>query len=292
MAEKMYDKKDNILWIGKSKFLKRSIIGCLICSMTILLLTNPLFIRPLYESESIVYVPLTILVQQLNQQGVGFAGDKEIDSYIQILKSRALKDSLIKRFILTKHYNIDNSDIQSYTKVIKLLDSRINIEKTRYGSVSIKVRDRNPEVAASMTTATVELGEKIKKELLYPNRLESLRYTKSLYEQKSNQVTTLEKQLDSIENVKRNGHFVYDFIYQKKISLYNLELKEFFLQKELYEREQKNFDTPLPKVYIVSEAAINPKPVWPKRILWAAIGAGLFIFILMTIEIINRDNRA
>jgi capsular polysaccharide biosynthesis protein len=78
------------------KIVKRALIGSIACALLVFIVTSPWLIKPLYESEVIVYVPLTILSQQLNQQGIGFASDREIDWYIQILKSNQLADSLIK----------------------------------------------------------------------------------------------------------------------------------------------------------------------------------------------------
>jgi uncharacterized protein involved in exopolysaccharide biosynthesis len=68
-----------------------------------------------------------------------------------------------------------------------------------------------------------------------------------------------------------------------------LELQELISRKDLYEREQKNFDTPLPKAYVISSAVPSQKPVSPRPKLYSVLGAGIYLFLFLTIQIIRRD---
>ncbi len=271
-------------WLVRTIFSVKTAIGIVICVVLIYLITMPWFTKPLYESEAIVYVPLTIPDRQINQQGVGFANEHEVDSYIQILKSTMLADSLIQKFGL-------QTDNHKNSALYKKLESRIKIEKTRYGSVSIKVRDHNPEKAASMANCIIELGESLKRNLLYPNRLEAMLYSKSLYEQKASELKMLEKNLDSIENKTEWKSAKKDFRYDKALTTYKLELQELISRKDQYERAKKDFETPLPKVYIISPAVALYRPVWPRRGILCVAGAFAYIFILLAIEIFKRDIR-
>jgi len=276
----MHKNKYDIFWLNKVLLSKRVIFGLLICVTLVYLATTPLFTKPLYESEIIVYVPLTILSQQLNQQGVGFANSNEIDFYIQILKSHVLLDSLIKRF------SLKNNEGQPNSSNFKKLESRIEIEKTRYNSVSIKVRDGNPDKAAAMSNFIVSMGELVKQQLLFPNRKEALNYAKSLFEQKNVQVSIIENEIDSIE---RKGIPKTSRLYIRIMNIYNQELQELIIRKNQYERAQKDFNTPLPKIYIVSGAYASNKPAWPHPWILCTIGLFGYLFIIIIIEIIKRD---
>jgi hypothetical protein len=235
----------------------------------------------------IVYVPLTILSQQLNQQGIGFASDREIDWYIQILKSNQLTDSLIKKYELFTYFKINASDFDSKNQLYRKMGSRVIIDKTQYGSVSIRVRDRDPKRAADMANDIIELGEVIKKNLLFPNRQESMRYVTSLYNQKAADVARLERSLDSLTNTPQGVR--KDYLYNKTLTLYNLEFQELISRKSIYEREQKNFDTPLPMAYIISSAVPKSQAIWPRRGLLTVAGAGIYLLLLVVFEIVRRD---
>lgn len=251
-----------------------------VCVALVYLASSPLFTKPLYESETTVYVPLTILSQQLTQQGIGFANSAEIDFYIQIIKSHLLLDSLIKKFSLN-----DKSGPENFS-VYKKLASRIEIEKTRYNSVSIKVRDSNPEKAAAMANYIVFMGEHLKQQLLYPNRMEALNYSRSLFEQKNLQVSVIENEIDSLDrmNAPKSSR-----IYIRLMSIYNQELQELITRKNQYEHSLKDFNTPLPKVYIVSYAYASDKPSWPHRWILCVCALSGYLFIIIIIEIIKRD---
>ena len=280
---------ENVLWILQKKFLKKAIIGTFVTSLFILILTLPSFIKPLYESEVIIYVTLTILSQQLNQQGIGFANDHEIDLYIQILKSKQLEDSLVNHFGLAAIYKVDTSKASFMSSLYPILDSRIHIEKTRYGSVSLKVLDTDPKMAAELANEIVSYGEIIKKNLLQNNRLASLYYAKNLFEQKSMEIKKLEKTIDSIQHLHNNNNSDNNLLLDKTLRIYNFELQEFISRKEVYERERNGFDSPLPKTYIVSAAVPSANPISPKRWMFVLIGDGIYLFLLIFIEIVTRD---
>jgi len=280
---------EDLSWMGQKKFVKRAAWGTATCTILVFILTSSWVIKPQYESEVIIYVPLTILSQQLNQQGIGFASDREIDWYIQILKSNQLTDSLIKKYDLFTYLNIDTSKLDSKNQLYRKMDSRITIDKTRYGSVSIRVRDNDAKRAADMANDIIVFGEVIKRNLLLPNRMESMRYVKRLYQQKYSEVARLEKSLDSL--IETPPGTKKDFQYDKILAIYNLEYQELISRKGIYERERKNFETPLPTAYIISRAVPKSKAIWPKRGILMGAGAVGYLLLLVVSEIIRRDNR-
>lgn len=278
---------DDLSWLLQRKLIKRAVVGSLLCALLIFALTSRLIIQPLYEAEVIVYVPLTILSQQLNQQGIGFASDREIDWYIQILKSNQLTDSLVKKYDLYTYFDIDPIRLDARNQLYHEMESRIRIDKTRYGSVSVKVRDTDPGRAAGMANEMIGLGEVIKKNLLFPNRQESMRYVTSLYDQKARDVANLQKRLDSL--ISTGKPLKNNYLYNQTLTHYNMEFQELISRKGLYEREQKNFDTPLPSAYVISQAVPVAKPVWPKRALLIAAGVALYLILLIVLQIIRHE---
>ena len=270
----------NGFWIWQILISKKVIGGLVLCTALVYVVSSPFITKPLYESETIVYAPLTILSQQLNQQGIGFANTYEIDSYIQILNSHLVMDSLILHFSLKDNSNQINSDL--YRK----MESRIKIEKTRYSSVSIKVRDHDPNKAAAMANYMVMVVEILKQKLFYPNRLEALDYSRSLLEQKALQVSNLEHNLDSLESTNSNKT---SRSYNRILNLYQQELQELNLRKNQYEHAQWEFNTPLPKAFVVSDAVVCNKPVWPHPWINCMIAIFSYVGIILILEIVKRD---
>lgn len=279
----MSKKPEEIIWLLYILSDKKTIIGVIICLVLTFLVTRPVFIKPLYESETIVYVPLTSLNQQLSQQGIGFANEREVEQYIQILKSTSMADSLMNKFGLKGN--------QKKSKVYETLESRIKVEKTRYSSVSIKVRDNDPERAATMANYMVHLVEIIKQNLFYPNRLDAMLYSKGLFEQKASEMTKIENRLDSIEKHGTPLTLKNSWLYIKLTNTYKIELQELIGRKNEYEHIQKEFDSTLPKAYVIATGVAADKPVWPKPWLLCILAVTGYLIIILFIAIIKRDFR-
>ncbi len=271
------------------KFRSIGAAGLIIVCLAAYLSTSEYLIRPLYRSESLIFVPLTILSKQIEQQGIGFASDREIDAHIQILESGQLRDSLIKRFNLAGEYNIDLSNIGGRSKLHRILASRIEIQKTRFSSVSISVKDADAGRAALIANAIVELGNNIKEDLLSANRKGALEYAQALYDSKIIDVQNLEHKLDSVNLSPKNESASTRNQISKLQSVYAIEVQELAGRKNHLEREQKSFETELPKAYVISTAIPGDKPVSPKRLLIILASAIIYLSLIAFTTIIIRD---
>lgn len=280
-------------WLFSKRFLTLLITGAVITGALVYLLTSQRIIKPLYQSEALIYVPLTVLTKQLEQQGIGFASDVEIDGHIQILQSARLRDSLINRFKLDEEMGIDKKELGGRSKIYELINKSIDFQKTRYNSVSIKVRDHDPEKAAAIANAVVELGDVIKEDILHANRKEVFLHAKTHFENKEQSVMDLENRLDSLEIAlltARNKQRINNELFKLR-TLYSIELHELAGRKNHLETIQRGFETALPSAYVISKALPEANPVWPQRVLWTGLAVLAYILIAIVIEAIKRDVR-
>jgi hypothetical protein len=283
------DNQEGASWIWQASFVWRAVVGALVCTTAVYIVTMPRWMTPLYESEAIVYAPLTIQSQQLSQQGIGFASDKEIDWYMQLLKSNTISDSLAKHFSLYHIYSIEIGNAGAKSILYQTIHGRVVIEKTRYGSVSIRVRDTAPTRAAAMANDMVSIGETVKATIMYPNRQDAMNYARSLFDQRVLEITSLQTKLDSLQQTHLSPTGKRDLTYQKSLEMYNLKLLEMVLQKDEYKRKKKEFDTPLSRTYIISQAVPSAISVSPRRGLLCLVSMGVYWFLLIAFEIIKRD---
>lgn len=280
-----------LAWIFSKGMLRLTFLGAVITAALVYSLTSSRIIEPLHESEALIYVPLTVLTKQLEQHGIGFASDAEIDGHIQIMQSARLRDSLINRFGLDREFKIDLSELGGKSKLYDEISKRVKIQKTRYNSVSVKVRNPDPTRAAAIANAIVELGDVIKEDILHANRREVYLHAKTHFENKEISVNALESQLDSLEAellTARNKQRVNSEIFKIR-TLYSIELQELAGRKNHLETVQRGFETALPKAYVISEALPDASPVWPRRILWTALSVIAYVIIVIVVEVIKRD---
>jgi uncharacterized protein involved in exopolysaccharide biosynthesis len=102
--------------------------------------SSPIFITPLYKSYAIVY-PSNILP---------YSDETETEQMMQIMQSKDIRDSIIRKFDLPRHYGIDPNYKYFMSTLLWEYGKKVKITKTPYSAVSIEVWDKDPKVACDI----------------------------------------------------------------------------------------------------------------------------------------------
>jgi capsule polysaccharide export protein KpsE/RkpR len=108
--------------------------------------SGPAFIEPRYRSKATVY-PVN-----LNSYSI----ETRTDQLLQLLESNSIRDTLIARFDLVRHYDVDTSAAGGYFALYNEFAERVDISKTRFESVQIEVVDEDPRRARDMVVAMLD----------------------------------------------------------------------------------------------------------------------------------------
>lgn len=171
--EKYFDNRNILMLILKWKYHFGVIL--LVAAIAAVIFSSSWFITPLFKSYAIVY-PANISE---------YSEESPTEQMLQMLQSRDIKDQVIKKFDLSKHYKIDSSFKYFYTTLLWEYDQHISINKTPYESVEIEVMDKDPQIAADICDAIISF---------YDEKVRALHTTKI-----SEVVTLYKEQLDSKE---------------------------------------------------------------------------------------------
>ncbi|PID95560.1 MAG: hypothetical protein CSA94_00900 [Bacteroidetes bacterium] len=189
---------------GKWKW--QFIITMVISAILGVVLSSSLVITPKYKSTALLY-PSNI---------APYSEESETEQMLQWLQARDIKDSLIQRFNLSKHYKIDPGYKHYYSTMLWLLQENVKISKTQYESIEIVVLDKDPKMAKEMVDAIIDLGNaKIK-------RIHKSKY-KEVVDISKNMLDMNKRELDSVNNILQNLAEKYD--------IYNLESQSRELMK-------------------------------------------------------------
>ncbi|MCU0366510.1 MAG: hypothetical protein MUC30_04755 [Bacteroidales bacterium] len=114
-----------------------------------------LLIRPLYESEVILYPSSNIaevrtLLGEASSEAPLFGDDDATEKLLQVIRSEQVRDYLKEKYNLAGHYEIKPSHKYPNTLIAEKMDKYIRSSKTTFGSVRISVRDRDRELACAM----------------------------------------------------------------------------------------------------------------------------------------------
>ncbi|MDP4280577.1 MAG: hypothetical protein Q8867_00365 [Bacteroidota bacterium] len=126
----------NILWRWKIH------LGVLIIAAILLsaFFSSSLFITPLFKSFAIVY-PSNVSP---------YSDESETEQMMQIFQSKDIRDSLIKKFDLPRHYGVDPNGKYFLSTLLWEYGKKVKITKTPYSAVSIEVLDKDPKQACDM----------------------------------------------------------------------------------------------------------------------------------------------
>ncbi len=186
----------------------------IICAVTFIVSAVCSFlIKPKYKSTAIIYAPRTNSMAKilLNEENYNerldikaYASEEETEQMMQLLDAREIKDSLIQKYNLAEHYNINPNSKGWYTKLLKVMSNEIEVKRTNFGAISIAVKDHDPEIACRMTDDILRLLDTIK------NRTERERAV-AAYQALCEQLDSIDREVrridDSIQICMRNGVF-------------------------------------------------------------------------------------
>lgn len=153
------------------------------------------FIKPKYNSVGLVY-PSNIST---------YSDESETEQMLQWFESRDIVDSMINKFDLLNHYNININDKYFKSRIYKEFHNNVTISRTKYESVEIEITDTDPNVACDMVNAMIDFYNKKVSYIHKEKYLEVLIIEESRLMEKK-------KQQDSLMKVIKNIRTKYELI--------------------------------------------------------------------------------
>lgn len=157
--------------------------------------SGPTFITPMYKSYAVAY-PANI---------EPYSEESETEQMLQIINSQEIIDSVIEKFDLAKHYEIDKDYVYWRTTLLYEYHQNIGISKTPYESVLIEVLDKNPDTAMLIVNAILHY---------YNSKVSEMHKGKyrEVVEMYKNQMAFKQRSLDSLKMILHNLGSEYGLI--------------------------------------------------------------------------------
>ena len=136
-----------------------------------------------FESSVVLYPTTTYSVSQAllvehnpyRKDVLEFGEEEEAEQLLQILNSDEMRDSIINRFALFAHYDINKSDPYYKTIINDLYGQAIKIKKTKFNSIKISVLDKDPYLAANIANDYLTLMDFVIARIRENRALQSLK---------------------------------------------------------------------------------------------------------------------
>ncbi|MCX6306630.1 MAG: hypothetical protein NT040_16820 [Bacteroidetes bacterium] len=297
--------------------------------------SSPWFITPKFKSTVIMFPASSSSISKslLNEQSVkgqditAFGEDDQAEQLLQILNSNKIRDRVMRKFNLMRHYDIDSTSDVKYSNLFKEYDNNITFRRTEFMAVQISVYDKDPQMAADIANTIASLLDSAKNDMMRQRSVKGFQVVEAEYNSLKSEK---DKIVDSLITLGSLG--VNDVEYQSQvlnqqfaISLMNgnkaamaalqkkldvlgkyggiymalknsLEFKteQLILLETKYKQAKVDAEENLPQKFIVSDAYKAERKSYPIRwlIIMVSTVAALFmsIIVIMVMEKISDYN--
>lgn len=246
-----------------------------------------------------------------------FGFEIQADRLIQLFESKEMKDNIVERFNLIDYYELDTAVAGWRYDLSKNYSTDITFSRTRYLSVAIQARMRDPKLAADVVNTLIHYIDTIRENTYLSN----IRLLVDDYESKqkdqekivddiftelitldvpSQQNRMTQTRLSQIEERERSGtQGEGDALIKRKLMenpSYQLErlLDKYYDElgvlnglKAEKRTAEKALDLPFPKVYKLVTAEVDRKKVSPSFLMNGLIGLLLGLFFSVAFVVIQ-----
>ena len=179
------------------------------------LASMPLFIDPLYESIVTVFPattnsPSKALLPQNSYQDedfLEFGAEEQAEQLIQILYSDVIFDTIVERFDLIRHYDLDTTSKTLRTDLWEEYSDKISFQRTQFMSVEIRVLDTDPQLAADIANAITDLLDRAKSRIQRSRAQVGLKIVQREYDKIREDMASMENE---IKGLRKKGVHEYE----------------------------------------------------------------------------------
>jgi uncharacterized protein involved in exopolysaccharide biosynthesis len=185
----------DIIWKRKFHFVTVGVIAIILSAI----FSGPTFITPRFKSTARVY-PTNIWV---------LSDESETEQMLEILNSNDLKLKMFDTFELDKVYEVNKDDPKYFTYMFDNYNTYVSTRKTEFETAEVEVLDIDPNRASAMCDSIISFYNKKVGEMHKAKEKEMVVISSQQLKENHEQLTDIEKQLDSIR--KESGILSYDY---------------------------------------------------------------------------------
>jgi len=193
-----------------------------------------------YQAETSIFVPLTLLEKQIEQNGIGFGSPSEIDAHVELMRSPRIE------MLLKKRYGAQYVHLE--------------VSKTRNGAVLIEATASDSEAAAGIANSAVELCDSLKQILLIQNVGQSHRFVQLSFRDAETEVNRLQSVLDSMRAIYDSTQVSLASEIYKYNGLFSAEVGALNVLKQRLNQLDHYLKAPAPQSYRIYPATPPENP--------------------------------
>jgi uncharacterized protein involved in exopolysaccharide biosynthesis len=173
-------------------------------------------ITPLFKSTVILF-PTTNASVSKNLLADNYGGKSSIyeigeenqaEQLLQVLNSEEIKDRIVEKYNLMKHYGIDPKSSFPLTQLDAAYRSNVHFKRTEYMSVQIDVMDKDPQIAANIANDISYFTDTVYNSMLKKRALDAFFIVEKEYNEMYANNMQIKDSLDLIRSLGINNYNV------------------------------------------------------------------------------------
>jgi uncharacterized protein involved in exopolysaccharide biosynthesis len=166
-----------------------------------------------------------------NQEVGRFGEEAEAEQMLQILESSKIREKVVTKFNLMKHYEIDTSSEYKYYDLSETYAELISFDRNNKGAVRIIVLDKSIDTSVLIASYISDLFDSTKNDIIHERALFDYNIKKANLKSLQNEMATLQ---DSISTLTSQGVVTEDAYEGLTLAMVNAKdqkTKDLYLKK-------------------------------------------------------------
>lgn len=186
------------------------IVITLIAAFGSIIFSMPFFIPPKFKSQVVLFPSSTNSISKallgtnpaMKQDLMQFGEEEDAEQLLQVLNSSKIRDRIIQKYNLKKHYDIDTTGKFPRTLMFKEYESNIKYRRTENMAVEITVLDIDPDTAALIANDIAALLDSVKIAMQKERALKGFKIVEAEYKSLQDDIKLAE---DSLAKLREFG---------------------------------------------------------------------------------------
>ncbi|MFT5920633.1 MAG: hypothetical protein ACI9FU_002454, partial [Granulosicoccus sp.] len=193
---------------------KPLIIVGLVAAVSSAIFSGPTFVPPKYKSTVIMFPTSTASVSKSlmaknnvsKDDLLSFGEEEQAEQLLQILNSDEIRSTIVSKYELMAHYDIDTTDQYKYTKLYQEYEDNVTYKRTEFQSVRVDVHDTDPVLAADMANDIAALLDTTKNRMQKERAFKAMKIAEDQYLYMKDYVRELEDSLNRLRQMGINDY--------------------------------------------------------------------------------------
>ncbi len=210
-----------LLWKNKVPILVITILA----AISSIIFSSPFFVQPKFKSQVVLFPSSTNSISKallgenpaMKQDLLQFGEEEDAEQLLQVLNSSKIRDRIIQKYDLKKHYDIDTLSKYPQTLMFKEYESNIKYRRTENMAVEITVMDIDPDTAALIANDVAALLDSVKIKMQKERAGKGFQIVEAEYKNLQSEIKTAEDSLDKLREFGVND-------YETQAEMLNMQL--------------------------------------------------------------------